>query len=225
MAGKKYNKALEQVKNKIVSIEEAVKLVKASSFTKFDGTVNVAFKLNLDPKQADQQIRASIVLPHGTGKTKRILAIVKGDKAEEAKAAGADFVGAEDLLTKMDKENWFDFDIIVASPDMMPILGRYGKKLGPKGLMPNPKTGTVTPNIKGVIENIKKGQIEYRLDKEANIHSVIGKVSFDEQKLVENFNALFDALKAAKPAAAKGKYIENITVAATMAPGVKVQFD
>lgn len=225
MAGKKYNKALEQVKNKIVSIEEAVKLVKASSFTKFDGTVNVAFKLNLDPKQADQQIRASIVLPHGTGKTKRILAIVKGDKAEEAKAAGADFVGAEDLLTKMDKENWFDFDIIVASPDMMPILGRYGKKLGPKGLMPNPKTGTVTPNIKGVIENIKKGQIEYRLDKEANIHSVIGKVSFDEKKLVENFNALYDALKAAKPAAAKGKYIENITIAATMAPGVKIQID
>ena len=225
MAGKKYNKALEQVKNKIVSIEEAVKLVKASSFTKFDGTVNVAFKLNLDPKQADQQIRASIVLPHGTGKTKRILAIVKGDKAEEAKAAGADFVGAEDLLTKMDKENWFDFDIIVASPDMMPVLGRYGKKLGPKGLMPNPKTGTVTPNIKGVIENIKKGQIEYRLDKEANIHSVIGKVSFDEKKLVENFNALYDALKAAKPAAAKGKYIENITIAATMAPGVKIQID
>lgn len=225
MAGKKYNKALEQVANKIVSIEEAVKLVKASSFTKFDGTVNVAFKLNLDPKQADQQIRASLVLPHGTGKTKRILAIVKGDKAEEAKAAGADFVGAEDLLTKMDKENWFDFDIIVASPDMMPVLGRYGKKLGPKGLMPNPKTGTVTPNIKGVIENIKKGQIEYRLDKEANIHSVIGKVSFDDKKLVENFNALYDALKAAKPAVAKGKYVENITIAATMAPGVKVLID
>ena len=222
-ASKKYVEASSKVdRNKAYTINEAVKLVKETSFSKFDGTVEVAFKLNVDPKKADQQLRGSLVLPNGTGKTKRILVLAKGDAAAEAKAAGADFVGELDLIQKIETENWFDYDVIIATPEMMPALGKIGKVLGPKGLMPNPKTGTVTMTPAKTIEDIKKGMVEYKTDTYGNVHTIIGKVSFDEAKLAENLQYVINAIVKAKPTTVKGTYIENISISATMGPGIKI---
>ncbi|AOG59995.1 50S ribosomal protein L1 [Spiroplasma helicoides] len=208
-------------KNKLYPITEAVKLAKETSITKFDATVEIAFNLNVDPRHADQQIRGALVLPGGTGKTQKVLVLTK-TKAKEAQEAGADFVGAEELIQKIQKENWFDYDVIVATPEMMAELGKIGKILGPKGLMPNPKTGTVTPDVKKALEEIKKGKVEYRTDKEGNVHSILGKVSFKEENLLQNYSALLDVIRKAKPAAVKGTYIKNISVTTTMGPGIKV---
>ncbi|MBO4245205.1 MAG: 50S ribosomal protein L1 [Bacilli bacterium] len=222
-ASKKYVEASSKVdRNKAYTINEAVKLVKETSFSKFDGTVEVAFKLNVDPKKADQQLRGSLVLPNGTGKTKRILVLAKGDAAADAKAAGADFVGELDLIQKIETENWFDYDVIIATPEMMPALGKIGKVLGPKGLMPNPKTGTVTMTPAKTIEDIKKGMVEYKTDTYGNVHTIIGKVSFDEAKLAENLQYVINAIVKAKPTTVKGTYIENISISATMGPGIKI---
>ena len=221
--GKKYVEASKKIDKKIsYSKEEAIKLVKETSFTKFDGTIEAAFKLNLDPKKADQQLRGSLVLPNGTGKTKRVLVIAKGEQAEAAKKAGADFVGDTDMIEKIEKENWFDYDTIVATPEMMPLLGKIGRVLGPKGLMPNPKTGTVTANVTKAIEDIKKGMVEYKTDSYGNIHTIIGKTSFDDAKLIENLVYVYNALMKVKPQTIKGNYVQNISVAATMSPGIRV---
>ena len=221
--GKKYVEASKKIeKNTLYSLEEAVKLVKETSITKFDSSVEVAMKLNIDTKKADQQLRGSLVLPHGTGKTKKILVLAKGSQAEEAKAAGADYVGDVELIEQIQKENWFDFDVIIATPEMMPHLGKIGKILGPKGLMPNPKTGTVTMTPGKTVEDVKKGMVEYRADSYGNIHAVIGKVSFDDNKLAENLSYLVEVIVKAKPAAVKGKYITNISISSTMGPGIKV---
>ena len=221
--GKKYVEASSKVeKNTLYSLEEAVKLVKETSITKFDSSVEVAMKLNIDTKKADQQLRGSLVLPHGTGKTKKILVLAKGPQAEEAKAAGADYVGDVELIEKIQKENWFEYDVIIATPEMMPHLGKIGKILGPKGLMPNPKTGTVTMTPGKVVEDVKKGMVEYRADSYGNIHAVIGKVSFDDNKLAENLSYLVEVIVKAKPQAVKGKYITNISISSTMGPGIKV---
>ena len=221
--GKKYVEASNKVeKNKLYTVEEAIDLVKNTSTTKFDSTVEVAFKLNLDTKKADQQLRGSLVLPNGTGKTKKILVLAKGAQAEAAKNADADYVGDVDMIEKIQKENWFDFDTIIPTPEMMPMLGKIGKILGPKGLMPNPKTGTVTTTPDKAVEDVKKGMIEYRADSYGNVHTIIGKVSFDADKLKENFNYLYNTIVKAKPSAVKGTYIQNISVATTMGPGIKV---
>ncbi|MGM9834584.1 MAG: 50S ribosomal protein L1 [Bacilli bacterium] len=220
---KKYVEASKKVeKNKLYTKEEAIKLVKETSTTKFDSTVEVAFKLNLDTKKADQQLRGSLVLPNGTGKVKRVLVIAKGDAASKAKAAGADFVGEADMIEKIEKENWFDFDVIVATPDMMAQLGRIGRVLGPRGLMPNPKTGTVTTTPEKAVEDIKKGMVEYKTDSYGNIHNIIGKVSFDEKALLENLEYIYSAIIKAKPTTIKGSYIENISISTTMGPGIKI---
>ncbi len=220
--GKNYNNSLSLIeKGKEYSASEAVKLVKETSKVKFDATVEVSFNLNVDPRHADQQIRGAMVLPNGTGRSQKVLVITQGAKEEEAKAAGADFVGGKELLEEI-KKGWFGFDIIVATPDMMGELGRLGKVLGPKGLMPNPKTGTVTMNVANAVEEIKKGKIEYRVDKEGNINCLIGKVSFTEEALVENYTTLYNAIAKARPAAVKGAYIKNIVLSSTMGPGVKV---
>ena len=220
---KKYTEALSKIeKNKVYTKEEAIKLVKETSTSSFDGSVEVAMRLNLDTKKADQQLRGAIVLPKGTGKTKKVLVIAKGDKANQAREAGADYVGDVDMLEKIEKENWFDFDTMIATPDMMPLLGKLGKVLGPKGLMPNPKSGTVTFDVAKAIDEIKAGKVEYRLDKTNIIHVPVGKVSFGGEKLAENFAALMDAIVKAKPAAAKGQYLRSVTVASTMGPGVKI---
>ncbi|WP_342275418.1 50S ribosomal protein L1 [Spiroplasma endosymbiont of Cantharis lateralis] len=208
-------------KTKLYPIVEAIKLVKETSVTKFDSTVEIAFNLNVDPRHADQQIRGAIVMPGGTGKTQKVLVLTK-TKIKEAEDAKADFVGAEDLIQKIAKENWFDFDIIVATPEMMAELGKIGKILGPKGLMPNPKTGTVTMDIAKALDEIKKGKVEYRTDKEGNVHSILGKVSFNEDNLMKNYTAILDVIKKAKPAAVKGTYIKNISLSTTMGPGIKV---
>jgi large subunit ribosomal protein L1 len=222
-ASKKYVEASSKVeKNNLYSIEEAIKLVKETSITKFDGTVEVAIKLNVDPKKADQQLRGSLVLPNGTGKSKRILVIAKGEAAKAAKEAGADFVGDTDMIEKIQKENWFDYDVIIATPEMMPELGKIGRVLGPKGLMPNPKTGTVTPNPVKTIEDIKKGMVEFRTDSYGNIHTIVGKVSFDNQKLTENLTYIINTISKLKPASVKGKFIANISIASTMGPGIKL---
>ena len=222
-ASKKYVEASSKVeKNNNYSIEEAIKLVKETSITKFDGTVEVAIKLNVDPKKADQQLRGSLVLPNGTGKTKRILVIAKGAAAEAAKKAGADFVGDTDMIEKIQKENWFDYDVIIATPEMMPELGKIGKVLGPKGLMPNPKTGTVTPTPEKAIEDVKKGMIEFRTDSFGNIHTVVGKVSFDDGKLIENLTYIINTISKLKPSTVKGKFITNISISATMGPGIRL---
>ena len=220
---KKYVEVAKLVeKNKLYTKEEAVELVKKTSTTKFDASVELALNLNLDTKKADQQLRGTICLPHGTGKTKRILVIAKAAKAEEAKAAGADYVGDTDILEKIEKENWFEFDVLIATPDMMPALGKLGKVLGPKGLMPNPKTGTVTMDIKKAVEEVKQGRIEYRTDSYGNVHTIIGKVSFTETQLVENLNAFVSMILKSKPSVVKGTYVKNISIATTMGPGIKI---
>ena len=209
-------------KHELVDVTTAVKQIKGFGNAKFDETVEMHFRLGVDGRHADQQVRGAMVLPHGTGKTKKVLVFAKGPKAEEAKAAGADFVGAEDMAEKIQKENWFEFDAVVATPDMMGVVGRLGKVLGPKGMMPNPKSGTVTMDLNKALEDIKAGKVEYRLDKANIIHCIIGKKSFSEEQLIENANALIAAIAKAKPAAAKGQYFKSITMAATMSPGVKI---
>ncbi len=209
-------------KSAIYDAKSAIALIEKMPKAKFDETVEAHFKLGVDSKHADQQVRGVIVLPHGTGKTQRVLVFARGAKADEATAAGADFVGAEDLIPRIEKENWFDYDVIVATPDMMGIIGRLGKVLGPKGLMPNPKSGTVTMDVAKAVEEIKSGKVEYRLDKTNIIHLGIGKVSFGTEKLVENYNTIIEAIIKAKPAAAKGQYIKSITLATTMGPGLSI---
>ena len=221
--GKKYVEASKLVeKGKLYDVNEAVELAKKTATTKFDGTVEIAINLNIDTKKADQQLRGSIVLPNGTGKSQRVCVIAKGAQADAAKAAGADFVGEQELIDKMAKENWFDFDVIVASPEMMPALGKIGKVLGPKGLMPNPKTGTVTADTAKAVEDIKKGMIEYRADSYGIIHSSVGKVSFDAKKLAENIKFMVSTIIKAKPTAVKGQYINSIAISSTMGPSVKI---
>ena len=220
---KKYVEALAKVeKGKAYTVDEAVKLVKETSTTKFDGSVEVAIRLNVDTKKADQQLRGAIVLPKGTGKTTRVIVIAKGEAATKAKEAGADYVGDVDLLQKIEKENWFDFDTMIATPDMMPLLGKLGRVLGPKGLMPNPKAGTVTMDVTKAIKEIKSGKVEYRLDKTNIIHLGFGKVSFGAEKLAENYDAIMGAIIKAKPAAAKGQYIRSVSVSTTMGPGLYI---
>ena len=209
-------------KNKSYTVEEAIKLAKETANAKFDSTLEVALNLNLDTKKADQQLRGAVVLPNGTGKSKKILVLAKGDKAKEAKEAGADYVGEADMISKIEKENWFDFDVIIATPDMMPALGKIGKVLGPKGLMPNPKTGTVTMDTKKAVEDIKKGRVEYRTDSYGNVQVIIGKVSFTEEQLPENMNAFVSLILKTKPAVVKGTYVQNIAVSSTMGPGIKI---
>ena len=222
-SGKKYVEASKLVeKNKNYSLDEAIELAKKTSITKFDSSVEIAIKLNIDTKKADQQMRGSLVLPNGNGKTKRILVLAKGEAATAAKNAGADFVGELDLIEKIEKENWFDFDVIIATPEMMPALGKIGKVLGPKGLMPNPKTGTVTVNPVAAVEDVKKGMIEYRADQYGNIHVMVGKVSFDSKALKENIDYVVSTMVKAKPQTVKGKYITNISLSTTMGPGIHV---
>ena len=221
--GKKYTDSAKQIdKSTLYDTADAMALVVKTAPAKFDETVELHVKLGVDSRHADQQVRGAIVLPHGTGKTQRVLVFAKGDKAEAAKAAGADFVGEMDMVQKIQSENWFDYDVVVATPDMMGVVGRLGKLLGPKGLMPSPKAGTVTPDVVKAVTEIKAGKVEYRLDKTNIIHCPIGKVSFGAEKLTENFNALMGAIVKAKPAAAKGQYIKSCVVASTMGPGVKV---
>ncbi|OEF97950.1 50S ribosomal protein L1 [Desulfuribacillus alkaliarsenatis] len=220
--GKKYLDAAKLInKEAMYDPNEAIELAKKTTVTKFDATVEVAVRLGVDPKKADQQLRGALVLPHGTGKTQRVLVFAKGEKAKEAEAAGADYVGDDDLIAKI-QGGWFDFDVIVATPDMMANVGKLGRVLGPKGLMPNPKTGTVTFDVAKAVNEIKAGKIEYRVDKAGNIHAPIGKVSFEDEKLLENFFAVIETLKRVKPASAKGVYIRNVTLATTMGPGVRV---
>ena len=209
-------------KHELVDVETAIKQIKSFENAKFDETVEMHFRLGVDGRHADQQVRGAMVLPHGTGKTKKVLVFAKGPKAEEAQAAGADFVGAEDMADKIRNENWFEFDAVVATPDMMGVVGRLGKILGPRGLMPNPKSGTVTMDLTKALEDIKAGKVEYRLDKSNIIHCIIGKKSFTEEQLAENANALIQAIAKAKPAAAKGQYFKSITITSTMSPGVKI---
>ncbi|MFS0784196.1 50S ribosomal protein L1 [Bacillus sp. 1P06AnD] len=219
---KKYAEAIKLVdRSKAYSVTEAIELVKKTNFTKFDATVEVAFRLGVDPKKADQQIRGAVVLPNGTGKTQRVLVFAKGEKAKEAEAAGADYVGDTDYINKI-QQGWFEFDVIVATPDMMGEVGKLGRVLGPKGLMPNPKTGTVSFDVTKAVNEIKAGKVEYRVDKTGNVHVPIGKVSFEDSKLVENFTAIYETIVKVKPSAAKGTYIQNLTVTSTMGPGVKV---
>ena len=221
--GKRYVEAEKLIdSSKDYSAKEALEVIEKFPKAKFDETVELHVKLGVDSKHAEQQVRGTVVLPHGTGKTLKVLVFAKGDKANEAQAAGADYVGAEDLMNKIQTENWFDFDVIVATPDMMGVVGRIGKLLGPKGLMPNPKSGTVTMDVAKAIADIKSGKIEYRLDKNNIVHCAIGKASFGAEKLSENFKTLMSAIVKAKPAAAKGQYLKNVTIASTMGPGVKV---
>ena len=223
---KKYVEALAKVeKGKAYTVDEAVKLVKETSTTKFDGSVEVAIRLNVDTKKADQQLRGAIVLPKGTGKTTRVIVIAKGEAATKAKEAGADYVGDVDLLQKIEKENWFDFDTMIATPDMMPLLGKLGRVLGPKGLMPNPKTGTVTMDPAKAVADAKAGRVEYRTDSFCNVHAVIGKVSFSEEDLKENLNAFVSTIMKIRPASVKGDYVKNIAITSTMGPGIKISLN
>ena len=221
--GKKYAEALGKIdRTKLYDAKDALALVSEIATAKFDETVEAHIKLGVDSRHADQQVRGAIVLPHGTGKTKKVLVFAKGDKAKEAEAAGADFVGADELVQKIQGENWFDYDVVVATPDMMGVVGRLGRVLGPKGLMPNPKSGTVTFDVTKAVQEIKAGKVEYRLDKNNIIHVAIGKVSFGGEKLTENFSVLMNAIIKAKPSAAKGQYLRSVTVASTMGPGIKI---
>ena len=221
--GKKYSEAAKLVdRSRTYTIEEAIELAKKASFEKFDASVEVSFNLNVDPRHADQQIRGAMVLPNGTGRTQKVCVIANGPKEQEAIAAGADFVGGKELIDKI-KGGWFEFDVLVAIPAMMGELGKLGRILGPKGLMPNPKTGTVTMDVAKAVEDIKKGKVEYRVDKEGNINLLIGKKSFEDEKLVENFKAIKDVITRARPAAVKGTYILSCTVSTTMGPGIKVE--
>ena len=223
--GKKYADSLKAYdRSKLYDVDEAMGLVIDTAKAKFDETIELHVRLGVDPRQADQQVRGVLVLPNGTGKTKRVLVIAKGERADIAKDAGADYVGAEEMIQKIQTENWFDFDVVITTPDMMGVVGRIGKILGPKGLMPNPKSGTVTMDVAKAISEVKAGKVEYRLDKTAIIHCPIGRKSFGKEKLGENFTALLDAIIKAKPAAAKGQYIKSVTVASTMGPGVKVNY-
>jgi len=221
--GKKYVEASNKIeKHKVYSKEEAVKLAKETSPSKFDATVEVAVRLNLDTKKADQQLRGAIVLPHGTGKTKKVLVVARGENATKAKEAGADFVGDTDILEKIEKENWFEFDVMIATPDMMPLLGKLGKVLGPKGLMPNPKTGTVTTDVVKAVNDVKAGRVEYRTDSFGNVHGIIGKVSFTEEQLLDNLDAFMATILKVKPSTVKGEYVKNIAITTTMGPGIKI---
>ena len=221
--GKKYAESLKSFDaSKLYEIDEAVEIVLNTAKANFDETIEFHTRLGVDPKQADQQVRGVLVLPNGTGKNVRVLVVAKGDRADKAQAAGADYVGAEEILTKIQSENWFDFDVMITTPDMMGAVGRIGKVLGPKGLMPSPKSGTVTMDVEKAVKDVKAGKVEYRLDKTAVIHCPIGKKSFGKEKLVENYKALMDAIIKAKPAAAKGQYVKSISIASTMGPGVKV---
>ena len=223
--GKKYADSLKAYdRSKTYDVNEAMALVIDTAKAKFDETIELHVRLGVDPRQADQQVRGVLVLPNGTGKTKKVLVIAKGERADIAKDAGADYVGAEEMIQKIQTENWFDFDVVITTPDMMGVVGRIGKILGPKGLMPNPKSGTVTMDVAKAISEVKAGKVEYRLDKTAIIHCPIGRKSFGKEKLGENFTALMDAIIKAKPAAAKGQYIKSVTVASTMGPGVKVNY-
>jgi large subunit ribosomal protein L1 len=220
--GKKYQESVKEFdRNAVFEPAEAMDLVKKMAKAKFDETIEVAFKLGVDPRHADQQIRGALVLPHGTGKTRSVLVFAKGDKAKEAEVAGADFIGAEDMIAKIE-QGWFGFDVVVATPDMMGMVGKLGRVLGPKGLMPNPKTGTVSFDVAKAIKEIKAGKIEYRVDKAGIIHAPIGKASFDAEKLLENYKSLAETMVKAKPAAAKGQYMKSVTVSSTMSPGVKI---
>jgi len=221
--GKNYVESAKLIdKSVLYAPQEALELAVKTAKAKFDETIELHVKLGVDPRHADQQVRGAVVLPHGTGKTVKVLVFAKGAKAQEAEAAGADFVGAEEYLDKIQKENWFDFDVVVATPDMMGVVGRLGRVLGPKGLMPNPKSGTVTFDVAKAIEDIKAGKVEYRVDKTSIVHVPIGKKSFGEEKLKDNFKALMEALVKAKPAAAKGQYLKSVSISATMGPGVKI---
>ena len=223
---KRYTANLEKIdKSKVYTIEEAIKLVKDTSDAKFDATVEIAMNLNLDTKKNDQQLRGAVVLPHGTGKVKKILVLAKGDAAKAAREAGADFVGDVDMIQKIEQENWFDYDVIIATPEMMPLLGKIGKLLGPKGLLPNPKTGTVTMDTAKAVLETKKGKVNYRTDSFGNVHGIIGKVSFDNDKLVENLKAFVEAIMKVKPSTVKGSYVKNISISSTMGPGVKLDLN
>lgn len=223
--GKKYAESVKSYDRlKAYELTEAVNLVLSTAKAKFDETVELHVRLGVDPRQADQQVRGVLVLPNGTGKDKKVLVIAKGDKADAATAAGADYVGAEEMVQRIQKENWFDFDVVITTPDMMGVVGRIGRVLGPKGLMPNPKSGTVTMDVAKAVKEVKAGKVEYRLDKTAIIHCPIGKKSFGAEKICENFTALMEAIVKAKPAAAKGQYIKSVTVTSTMGPGVKVYY-
>ena len=217
--GKKYLEAVSKVdKTRVYTLDEAVKLVKETSVSKFDGSVEIAMRLNLDTRKSDQQLRGAIVLPNGTGKEKKVLVIAKGDNAKAAKEAGADYVGDTDMLEKIEKENWLDFDVMIATPDMMPLLGKLGKVLGPKGLMPNPKTGTVTTDV-------KKGRVEYKTDSYGNVHALVGKVSFTEEALMENIKAFVAVILKSKPSVVKGVYVKNVALSTTMGPGIKLDIN
>lgn len=221
--GKKYLSAIEKVdRTKQYSLVDAIKLAKETSTSKFDGSVEVAIRLNLDTRKSDQQLRGAMVLPNGTGKNKKVLVVAKGDFAKIAKEAGADFVGDTDILEKIEKENWMDFDVMIATPDMMPALGKLGKILGPKGLMPNPKTGTVTTDVKKAVSDVKKGRVEYKTDTYGNVHALVGKVSFTEEQLVENLKAFVSIILKSKPSTVKGTYVKNLAISTTMGPGIKV---
>ena len=221
--GKKYLEALNKVdKSKLYTLDEAVKLVKETSVSKFDSSVEIAVRLNLDTRKSDQQLRGAIVFPSGTGKEKKVLVIAKGDNAKLAREAGADFVGDTDMLEKIEKENWLDFDVMIATPDMMPLLGKLGKVLGPKGLMPNPKTGTVTTDVKKAVNDVKKGRVEYKTDSYGNVHALVGKVSFTEDQLKENIKAFMNIIIKSKPSVVKGVYVKNISLSTTMGPGIKL---
>ena len=224
--GKRYADSLKAYdRSKAYDVDEAMGLAVDTAKAKFDETIELHVRLGVDPRQADQQVRGVLVLPNGTGKSKKVLVIAKGEKADIAQAAGADYVGAEEMVQKIQTENWFDFDVVITTPDMMGVVGRIGKVLGPKGLMPNPKSGTVTPDVAKAIAEVKAGKVEYRLDKTAIIHCPIGKKSFGKEKLAENFNALMDAIVKAKPASAKGQYIRSVAVSSTMGPGIKVSYN
>lgn len=224
--GKKYADSIKAYdRSKQYETAEAVSLVLDNAKAKFDETIELHVRLGIDPRQADQQVRGVLVLPHGTGKVKRVLVIAKGARADAAKEAGADYVGAEEMVQKIQTENWFEFDVMITTPDMMGVVGRIGRILGPKGLMPNPKSGTVTMDVAKAVADVKAGKVEYRLDKTAIIHCPIGKKSFGQEKITENFNALMDAIVKAKPAAAKGQYVKSVSLTSTMGPGVKVNYN